>query len=228
MTELKDLPGNAAQFLPENAEKHLGTSLEGAPIAFLGSSITLGAGSLDRSYVDFLAAQYGVEAVKSAVNGTTLADADDASYIARLKRDIPTAQHFAALVVQLSTNDGRRGCPVGAIADGSSADAFDPHTTIGAIEFILAYAKAHWDCPVLFYTCLRDPAETDYTELVEKLIALQAKWHFAILDLHGDAAVAEETAAQPASMLDDAHPTMMGYRDIWTPRFAAALETLLK
>ena len=53
---------------------------------FLGSSVTYGACSGGYSFVEALAERTGLIPVKEAVSGTTLADVDDASYIARMLR----------------------------------------------------------------------------------------------------------------------------------------------
>ncbi|WP_461224674.1 SGNH/GDSL hydrolase family protein [Lacticaseibacillus suihuaensis] len=108
-----------------------------------------------------------------------------------------------------------------------TAAAYDVDTTTGAIEHILATVAARWGCPVLVYTCLREPADRDYAALVARLRELQAKWHFAVLDLYGDAALHDATKALPAAMADDAHPTRLGYRELWLPRFEQALNALI-
>ncbi|WP_262315931.1 SGNH/GDSL hydrolase family protein [Lacticaseibacillus parakribbianus] len=109
----------------------------------------------------------------------------------------------------------------------TAAGGFAVDTTTGAIEHILATVAARWGCPVLVYTCLREPADRDYAALVARLRELQAKWHFAILDLYGDAALHDATKALPAAMADDAHPTRLGYRKLWLPRFEQALLALI-
>ncbi len=77
----------------------------GRRIAFLGSSITAGAGALEDSFVDYLVATDGVIAIKEAVSGTTLAGNAPDSYVHRLYHRIPVTQPLDAFVCQLSTNE---------------------------------------------------------------------------------------------------------------------------
>ena len=55
-------------------------------IAFLGSSVTYGAGALGESFVDYLSKKDNICAFKDAVSGTTLVDNDSNSYIGRIGR----------------------------------------------------------------------------------------------------------------------------------------------
>lgn len=226
-SQIAALLGNQPQYAPENAPKFLNSALAQRQIAFLGSSITLGAGSLDQSFVDYLVAQDNIVAVKSAVNGTTLAGKDANGYLSRLQREIPLHTNYDAFICQISTNDTRNNKQLGKIESGFQVDDFDVETTTGAIEYVLAYVAQHWHCPVVFYTCLRDTKDIDYQLLIQQLYELSDKWDFTILDLNHDTEVQAQTTANPNSMLDDAHPTQLGYRDIWTPQFRKLLTQLL-
>ncbi|WP_164508218.1 SGNH/GDSL hydrolase family protein [Lapidilactobacillus wuchangensis] len=225
--EIANLPGNAAKYSVAQTPRHAATQLTGKKIGFLGSSITIGAGSLNESFVDFLTAEVGIIPAESAISGTTLAGPASDSYIERLHSDFKNVTSLDAFVCQLSTNDDRQGKAVGQITDAFDSGSFDTTTTTGALEEICAEVTARYHCPILCYTCLRDPQETDYAALIQQLYRLQAKWHFQILDLWADEQVKQATAAQPMAMMDDAHPTRFGYREIWTPRFEAALTALM-
>ncbi|WP_225048289.1 SGNH/GDSL hydrolase family protein [Lacticaseibacillus kribbianus] len=229
------LPGNADRYAPKTLPPDPASPLFGTTIGFLGSSITIGAASLGDSFVQFLAQKDGVVPVESAISGTTLAGTAPDTYVSRLASDFAAVPALDAFVLQLSTNDSRQNKALGAIAPGpataapagAAKTAYDVETTTGAIEHVLATVAARWGCPVLVYTCLRDPSDRDYAALVARLYALQAKWHFAILDLYADAALHAATAALPEAMADDAHPTRLGYRALWLPRFEAALAPLI-
>ncbi|MDE6274216.1 MAG: SGNH/GDSL hydrolase family protein, partial [Clostridiales bacterium] len=107
---------------------------------FLGSSVTYGSATNGRSFVEELAAQTSWECVKEAVSGTTLAVRDgdnNSSYVARLK-NFDKDRRPAKLVVQLSTNDATQNVPLGKLSD---SEAYDVKTIIGAIEFIICYAR---------------------------------------------------------------------------------------
>ncbi|QMU08304.1 SGNH/GDSL hydrolase family protein [Levilactobacillus suantsaii] len=218
--------GNLPRYAPSRQPLHPRSPLAGKRIAFLGSSITAGAGSLQDSFVDYLVAQDGVIAIKEAVSGTTLAGDEADSYLPRMRHNIPVTALLDAFVCQLSTNDGRHHKALGHVTPPQQRHGFDTTTTLGAIETVAAYVHQYWAVPLIFYTCVRHP-DPDYAQLVHKLWALQQKWHFTILDLWQNPIVKAENQAQPLAMVDDAHPTRLGYRNIWTPLFRQQLiETL--
>lgn len=225
--DIAQLPGNADQYSVAQTIKQADNQLTGKRIGFLGSSITIGAGSLNESFVDFLQAEYGIIPSESAISGTTLAGPATDSYIARLQSDFKDITKLDAFVCQLSTNDDRQNKPLGQI-NATKTTAFDTTTTIGALEAILAEVATRYHCPILCYTCLRDPQDLAYANLIKQLYQLQAKWHFTILDLWADQQLRQLTTDQPATMMDDAHPTRLGYRELWTPKFETALTKMIQ
>ena len=198
------------------------TPLSGKTVLFLGSSVTYGACSGGYSFVEALAERTGLIPVKEAVSGTTLADVDDASYIARMLR-LPDKLRPDLFLCQLSTNDATRALPLGAISPGRSLADFDPRTVTGALETIIVHAMTAWRCPVLFYTGTRYDSPA-YERMVERLLALGEKWPIAILDLwHDPAMLAVSPEDYARYMHDPIHPTREGYVSWWTPRFEAFL-----
>lgn len=199
--------------------------LFGKRLLFLGSSVTYGSAANGVSFVDCLAERHGCLCRKEAVSGTTLCDDDKDSYVSRLFAVDPSVP-VDALLVQLSTNDAWMNKPVGTIAEGFDPASFDPHTVAGAIETILARAKALWGCPVVFCTGTRFQS-APYAEMVALLGGIQRKWGFTLLDLFYDP---EMNAVSPADyaryMKDPVHPTLEGYREWWTPKFSACLTDL--
>ena len=124
--------------------KHI--RLEGKKLIFLGSSVTYGHASNGVSFVEDIAARNGCSVRKEAVSGTTLVDDREDSYIARMKQiDDPTADLF---VCQLSTNDASKGKALGTVSVGFEEKDFDTSTVAGAIEYIIAYARKKWNCPL--------------------------------------------------------------------------------
>ena len=218
---LSDLPGNAANYGVENTPT-IQSPLAGKRIAFLGSSVTFGFGSLGESFVDYLAKRDGIVPLKEAVSGTTLIDQDtfskNDSYVARLKKIDRNAQ-LDAFVLQLSTNDAKTGKEdLGTITDGD----YDVQTITGAIEYILNYIRKTWAVPVFIYTNPR--YENDfYQQMVNQLQPLQDKWHFKIIDLFNSPAFDYSPAAASLYRLDDIHPTRAGYQLKWLPFFEQQL-----
>lgn len=178
--------------------------LQGKTVLFLGSSVTYGSASGGVSFAELMAEQCGFCCVKEAVSGTTLADIEERSYVARLKT-VDTFLPVDLFICQLSTNDAGRELPV--------------EQTEAALRFIVTYVKDTFGCPIAFYTNTRYDSER-YEGLVKLLVDLQKEYGFAILDFWNDEpmnAISDEQRAR--YMRDNIHPTLDGYREWWTPKF---------
>ena len=190
--------------------------LNGKHIVFLGSSVTYGAASNGVSFVDFLAETTGCRVTKEAVSGTTLVDDAPDSYICRMKKLNPEMK-VDLFVCQLSTNDATQMKEMGEVCRSYDLDDFDTLTVAGAIEYIIAYARKTWYCPVALYTSPRyDSAQ--YAAMVGLLQTIQRKWNIALIDLWNDAVFNDITTEQRGRyMADPIHPTREGYLRWWTP-----------
>ncbi|MCR5312013.1 MAG: SGNH/GDSL hydrolase family protein [Lachnospiraceae bacterium] len=196
-------------------------TLKGKHLIFLGSSVTYGSATGGISFADFIAENNCCTMTKEAVSGTTLADVEEISYISRLKkiRD----QKADLFICQLSTNDATRKLPLGEVSEGFDKEGFDTKTVAGAIEYIIAYAKEKWNCPVIFYTNPRYDSEI-YEAMVALLCDIAAKWDVTLIDLWEDRKINNFTEEETKKyMADPIHPTVKGYRDIWTPIFEEVL-----
>lgn len=219
-------PGNAADYDLENIQPLSQRPLEEKTILFLGSSVTEGDASLGTSFVDYMVRLDGLNATKNAVSGTTLVNqfsifswmgrGDGRSYVARLESEDKTIA-YDAVVVQLSTNDATMKKPLGEISSSSSIDSFNTKTITGAIEYIIAYSRSTWNCPVIFYTGTYYDS-TEYAAMVDRLLELQDKWDIGVIDMYYDSelnSIDEET--YNLYMYDKIHPTKAGYLEWWTP-----------
>ena len=192
--------------------------LNGKHIVFLGSSVTYGAASNGVSFVDFLADTTGCRVTKEAVSGTTLVDDAPDSYICRMRKLNPEMK-VDLFVCQLSTNDATQKKEMGEVCRSYDLDDFDMLTVAGAIEYIIAYARKTWNCPVAFYTNPRYDSG-QYAAMVVLLQSIQRKWDIALIDLWNDAAFNDITTEQRSRyMADPIHPTREGYLEWWTPYF---------
>ena len=144
------LPGNAESYGMEWLDAIEGSPLQGKKILFLGSSVTYGAASLREGIPEYFAVRLGAEVTKEAVSGTTLTDDSNSSYVHRLLTKVDPATPYSLVVVQLSTNDASKNKPLGEISDSRNKEDFDTHTVTGAIEYIIAYSRETWGCPVVF------------------------------------------------------------------------------
>lgn len=221
--------GNDDQYSAANAQPLSGSPLQGKAIIFLGSSVTYGSAAKGESFVDYMVKQDGIVAIKEAVSGTTLVDETvwgKKSYIERMKTIDPTIQ-ADAFICQLSTNDATMKKPLGEVSDGFELEDFDTQTVAGAIEYVIAYAKQTWDCPVIFYTGTQYKSG-HYEEMVALLLQIQEKWGIGVIDLWNDAEMnAVSKADYDLYMVNGIHPSRAGYRDWWTPKFEAFLSEYL-
>jgi len=208
--------------LPKNGQvsKVKNSPLSGKKLIFLGSSVTKGFAAQGRSFVDMIAERTGASCVKEAVSGTTLADNGDKSYVARLKK-LDKNQPCDLFVCQLSTNDATKNVPLGAVAAGKDMASFDTKTVCGAIEYIIAYAKETWNCPVAFYTS-PEYASPAYKAMVDALKKIAEKWGVDVIDLWNDREVNAAENKKRSCMNDQIHPTKKGYQ-VWAPVIEAGL-----
>ncbi|MGM9680616.1 MAG: SGNH/GDSL hydrolase family protein [Eubacteriales bacterium] len=217
-----------AEPIPTEPEK---VSLEGKTIVWLGSSVTYGSATGGVSMVDYLHESTGCICWKYAVSGTTLVDNNTNSYVSRMKsiRTRPaTADYF---ICQLSTNDATQNKPLGEISDSFDMDDFDTQTVCGAIEYIIAYIKDKYDCPIAFYTGPRYNSAA-YQKMVDALLEIQKKWGIYVIDFWNDPDFAALSAREQSKwlskyMADDIHPNALGYEEWWTPVFEEFISTTI-
>lgn len=107
----------------------------------LGSSVTKGFAAHNNSFAEYIAKKDSCTCIKEAVNGTTLIDNGEDSYIERMRDRLDPKQQVDLFICQLSTNDATRNSPLGEISESRDLESFDVETVCGAIEYIIAYAK---------------------------------------------------------------------------------------
>ena len=179
-------------------------NLAGKTVLFLGSSVTYGWATDGVSFADIMAKRGGFTCVKEAVSGTTITDVGEQSYVARLKK-LDTSMKLDLVICQLSANDATRRLPLSGVE--------------GAVRDIVEYTRSTFDCPIAFYTnAYFDNAQ--YKEMVGTLFRLSLELDFHVLDIYNDPdaiSVLEKNADK--YMKDALHPTLLGYREWWTPMF---------
>jgi len=219
--------GNYGEYGLENTVAIENSPIKDKTIIFLGSSVTYGYGSLGVSFADFLEKSDVIYAVKEAVSGTTLVDEKSNSYVSRLKT-IDTNIKADAFVCQLSTNDATKEKPLGKVSDSFDMNSFDTQTVAGAIEYIIAYAKDTWNCPVIFYTQAKYDSEY-YGEMVTLLLEIQKKWDIHIIDFWNDEEINNITEEErKLYLVDNIHPTKAGYKIWWLPKIQKSLYEVVK
>ena len=221
--------GNKEQYSVANTPALADSPLKGKTILFLGSSVTYGSASGQESFVEYMVKRDGILAVKEAVSGTTLVDETvwgKESYIARMKA-MDTSLKADAFVCQLSTNDATMKKPLGQVSGSFDKEDFDTQTVAGAIEYVIAYARETWNCPVIFYTGTKYNSD-HYAKMVELLLEIQKKWDIGVIDLWNNESM---NAVSPEDyklyMVNGIHPSKAGYREWWTPVFEEYLAGFL-
>lgn len=244
--------GNSEEYSAINC-KPVQNALTGKTFYWLGSSVTLGMESGEEAVADFIAARSGAKCIKEAVSGTTLIDEPYKkffksydSYVTRLKNTskFDKDEKVDAFFCQISTNDAksRFAAQRGAVtaADVTDKDKFDVKTSIGAMEYIIAYVVETWNCPVYLFSNARfddegkraskDPKGSEYAALVEETQAVADKWNdmdgitVKVIDLFNDEQFnAISDADYDFYMHDAVHPYKAGYLKWWTPAFEKIL-----
>lgn len=203
-------------------KKEMQATIKGKRIFFLGSSVTYGSAANGVSFADLLQDTTGCISDKEAVSGTTLVDADEESYVARMKKHI-FEDRVDLCVCQLSTNDATQKKPMGKVAEGWDLECFDTQTVAGAMEYIICYMRDNYHCNVAFYTSPKYDSP-EYEEMVALLYQIREKWNIGILDMWNDEAFNALTEEQRSRyMADPIHPTLEGYRKWWLPLFEKKL-----
>ena len=183
--------------------------LKDKTILFLGSSVTYGAEGI--SFVEMMSEACTSHCIKEAVSGTTLADIDNTSYVARLKK-IDKSIKPDLFICQLSTNDATRNIELSEVEK--------------AIRFIIEYVKNTFACPIVFYTGTYFESKA-YENMIRLLYDMQKEYHFYILDLFNDEDMLSVSSDDyKRYMKDPIHPTITGYKEWWTPKFISFCEQL--
>lgn len=219
--------GNYGEYSLKNTSAVENSPIKDKTVIFLGSSVTYGYGSMGVSFADFLEKTDGIKAIKEAVSGTTLVDVKGNSYVSRMKT-IDKNIKADAFVCQLSTNDATKEMPLGEISKSYDISDFDTQTIAGAIEYIIAYAKTTWNCPVIFYTQAKYDSD-HYAKMVDLLLEIQDKWDITVIDFWNDAEINYITEDQrKIYLIDHIHPTKAGYKEWWLPEFQESLYEVIK
>ncbi len=209
----------------EGLEAMDNSPIAGRRIAVLGSSVF----AADEAVGEYLAIRFDTELIKEAIPATTLCDINKESYVSRIANIDPNAA-IDLFVCQLSTNDATRGLEIGAVSESTSIEDFDTQTVTGALEYIIAYVRKTWNCPMMIMTGSQYDSEA-YAKMVDIVAELQAKWGIGVIDLwHNDEVngISDDLRVEYIAA-DGIHPTALGYRVWWGPAMEqAVLEYLAK
>lgn len=211
--------GNDSVYSVENTPVLKSSPLEGKTLFFLGSSVTAGFAAREESFADYIAKRNNCIIGKEAKGATVMMDNGQNSYVERIKK-LDTKAKVDIFICQLSTNDTRYNGlkKIGRISQSTNIQDLDRETTVGAIEYIIAYAKKTWNCPVVFYTNSYFE-DKYYSTVIKKLYDVQKKWDISIIDLYNNEKFnnISEDQMKLYMLSDHVHPHRSGYKLWWTP-----------
>lgn len=150
-----NLDPNDDSLNPENVPVRNQKTLEGKTIYWLGDSVIYGEMSKGISVADYIAARNHAVCVKEALSGSTMKAADHKQdFVNRLinSQKFDKNAKVDAFIIQISTNDVIAKELWGAVTDSSvtDKDQFDIYTSLGAVEYMIAYIHETWNCPIYF------------------------------------------------------------------------------
>lgn len=220
--------GNSSKYDVKNVASIKNSPLSDKTIMFLGSSATVGMCSKGVSFVQYMEKRDSINVIEEAVSGTTLTTSSRNNYIYRMKKNLNKNVHVDCFVCQLSTNDVTFKKPLGKISSSKNINDFDTTTVTGAIEYVIAYAKQTWNCPVVFYTDTYY-GSNKYEEMTDVLLQLQKKWNIGVIDLLNNEDMKKvDKNHYEIYMANSIHPTKAGYLEWWTPVMERYLYDYLK
>ena len=212
--KISKLEGNGPSYDFSSIEYSGDDRFKDKTLFILGSSVSRGEASLDQAVGEYLAGRFSMKLIKETVSGTCLAGEDPSSYVSRLKHHGNEKENVDLFLCQLSTNDIHKTKEMGKVSASYELSSFDTKTICGAMEYIIAYVKKEWNCPIFFYTNSYFGSEK-YEEMISLLYELKDKWEIHVVDLYYDKEFNERK--KDLYMADRIHPTKAGYRDWWGP-----------
>ena len=189
-------------------------------IVFVGSDFTLGLKADNQSFIDYLRAVDGLNAATFTEENIGLTSKKDVSFIS-LVESIPK-EHASpkAVFCEIPYYDAKHGTKLGEISDSYMLSDFDTETAIGAMEYIMCYAKMNWSCPVFFYTSADYNSSKKYEKLVSAARRVSDKWNMPMLDFTSNDKIASlEKSDKSLYFVDSRNMTKAGYNEIVAPEF---------
>lgn len=189
-------------------------------IVFVGSDFTLGLKADNQSFIDYLKTVDGLNAATFTEENIGLTSKKDVSFIS-LVESIPK-EHASpkAVFCEIPYYDAKHGTKLGEISDSYMLSDFDTETAIGAMEYIMCYAKMNWSCPVFFYTSADYNSSKKYERLVSSARRVSDKWNMPMLDFtSNDKIDSLEKSDKSLYFVDSRNMTKAGYNEIIAPEF---------
>lgn len=212
--------GNSSEYDASSLSLNEDSVMKDDTIVFVGSDFTVGEKADNQSFVDYLKAVDGLNAATFTEEKISLTDKKDKSFIS-LVESIPK-EHASpkAIFCEIPYYDAKHGTKLGELSDSYMLSDFDTETAIGAMEYIMCYAKMNWSCPVFFYTSVDYNSSSKYGKLVSAARSVSDKWNMPMLDFtHNDKITSLEKSDKSLYFVDSRNMTKAGYNEIIAPEF---------
>lgn len=210
----KDHPGNDPKYDPETLEQRK-TALSDKRILWLGSSFSAGTGSGGTALTDYLKQINNTEIINESLAHSYLSSVTQNSAVKRFRSSLALISHADYLVIEISPIDAEM--THGNVSSSNDRFTFNIKTTIGALEYLIAYAKELWD-PVIVLFTLPYCSDPSYEQLIRKVREVSDKWNVHLIDLYHDRTLENPDPVKRSLYMTDAvHPTKAGLRDWIVP-----------
>lgn len=203
----KDHPGNDAKYNPETLEQR-NTVLSSKRILWLGSSFSASTGSAGITLCDYLAQINDAEIINESLEHSYLSSTMQNSAVKRIRSSLALVSHADCLVIEVSPIDAQ--LTHGDISDSQDRFTFKLKTTIGALEYLIAYAKELWNPTIILFT-LPYCSDPSYEQLITKVHQVSDKWNVHLIDMYHDRELENpDPVKRSLYMTDMNHPTKAG------------------
>ena len=215
--------GNSSKYDASALNFDEGSIMQDDTVVFVGSDFTMGVKSDNQSFVDYLKTVDGLNAATFTDENIGLTNKKDSSIIS-LVESIPK-QHASprAIFCEIPYYDARHGTRLGGLSSSYMLGDFDTETAIGAMEYIICYAKQNWSCPVFFYTACEKKPSNKYAKLVNAAHQVADKWNMPMLDFTSNCVTSEirELLDSDKSLyfVDNRNVTKAAYNEVIAPEF---------
>ena len=210
----KDHPGNDPKYDPETLEQR-STALSGKRMLWLGSSFSAGTGSGGICLTDYLKYINGTEIINESLAHSYLSSVTQNSAVKRFRSSLALVSHADYLVIEISPIDAEMTS--GNVSDSFDRFTFPIKTTIGALEYLIAYSKELWDPQIILFT-LPYCGDHAYEQLISKVQQVSDKWNVHLIDMYHDRTLENpDPVKRSLYMTDVSHPTKAGLHDWIVP-----------
>lgn len=210
----KDHPGNDSKYDPDTLEVRK-TALYGKHMLWMGSSFSAGTGSAGITLCNYLSHINSMVIINESLAHSYLSSLTQNSAIRRFRSSLALVSHTDYLVIEISPIDAEM--THGTVSESFDRFTFRTKTTIGALEYLIAYALNLWKPEIILFT-LPYCSDPSYEQLIRQVHEVSQKWNVHLIDMYHDRELENpDPVKRSLYMTDITHPTKAGLRDWIVP-----------